>query len=52
MADTPRPDQDPRPDQLSTDDRRNPQAETPERPSPDEVRQQIEEEDRFEATDN
>jgi hypothetical protein len=52
MADTPRNDQDAHPDQLSNDEGRDPKAETPERPSSDEVRQQLEDEDRFEATDN
>jgi|tagenome__1003787_1003787.scaffolds.fasta_scaffold20723317_2 hypothetical protein len=44
-------DRDPHPDQLNSEDR-DAHAETPERPGSDEVRQDLEEEDRFEATDN
>jgi hypothetical protein len=43
-------DRDPHPDQLSSEERQ-PRAETPERPG-DETRQELEQEDSFEATDN
>ena len=53
MPDTPRAEQDPHPDQLNNEDRGDPQpADTPERPGSDDVRQELEDEDRFEATDN